>query len=214
MNTLEIPGTTKTLRQRLDEGRIPVKDGLRYVALLAEALCELHDKGRAHGAVTADAITLTDQGIDLLPSSAAAGKPVDARSDVLSFGAVVFEMLTGRKVFDAAQLAQVEARSTDSGLGIMRLQQAIDALSERVAFLEQDHGSLESLREQVSELHLHVAADMHEFELNLKTQSNVIESARTAMAQTDNLVERVVEALESLQTTVLERSENRKMALN
>jgi hypothetical protein len=94
-----------------------------------------------------------------------------------------------------------------------------------VAYLEQNPGAasesvsrfengMESLREQISELHTHVAADMHEFELNLKAQSNAIDSARTAMAQTDDLVERVVEALESLQSTVLEHSEDRAMALN
>ena len=36
-----------------------------------------------------------------------------------------------------------------------------------------------------------------------------MESLRTAMSQTDDLVERVVEALESLQSTILEHSEER-----
>jgi uncharacterized coiled-coil protein SlyX len=109
-------------------------------------------------------------------------------------------------------------------------QRGIDSLNERVAFLEQNpvtpseplaaqvETGLESLREQLNALHNHVAADMHEFELNLKSQSSAIDSARTAMAQTDDLVERVVEALESLQSTVLEqsedRSEDRVLALN
>jgi hypothetical protein len=89
-------------------------------------------------------------------------------------------------------------------------------LSDRITFLEQNPGTpseplaaqvetgLENLREQLSELHTRVAADMHEFDLNLKAQSKAINSARTAMAQTDELVERVVEAFESLQSTVLE----------
>jgi uncharacterized coiled-coil protein SlyX len=105
-------------------------------------------------------------------------------------------------------------------------QRGIDSLSERITYLEQNPGTpleplaaqvetgLENLREQVSELHNHVASDMHEFELNLKAQSSAIDSARTAMAQTDDLVERVVEALESLQSSVLEQSEDRVLALN
>ena len=368
MNTLEFPTTTKTLRQRLNEGRIPVTDGLQYAALLAEALRKMHDEGRAHGSVTPDSIALTATGLDLLPAVpginrvtpytapevAVTRKPADARSDIFSFGAVVFEMLTGRKAFDGekesaivaslagspappsgspavdrllagclakepagrwqriqkvqlelklltaaarrasappatprasgapeatlrAEMAQFEARVTAklqaheqavsdiqraasdavsnlrgqlSTLGVQlaaaqeqvgrgsgaameaaverigaRFQQSIDGLNGRIAALEQKpaaspqntagvEAGIQSLREQVSELHTRVAADMHEFELNLKAQSNAIDSARTAMAQTDDLVERVVEALESLQSTVLEQSEDRVMALN
>jgi hypothetical protein len=362
MDTLEFPTTTKTLRQRLNEGRIPVQDGLRYAALLAEAMRKMHDDGRSHGSVTPDSIALTATGLDLLPpvpgvtritpytapEVAAERKPADARSDIFSFGAVVLEMLTGRKAFDGetesaivaslrgspapssgspavdrllvgclakdpaerwqrvqkvqlelklltaaarranapaatsrsgasdaafrAELAQFEARVTAklqaheqaladiqhaaseavntlrgqiTSLGAQlavaqkqvgrssdpdpaieaaadritaRVQRSIDSLSERVARLEQNAGApatdftpykngLETLREQIAELHTHFVADMHEFELNLKAQSNAIDSARTAMAQTDDLVERVVEALESLQSTVLEQSE-------
>jgi hypothetical protein len=368
MDTLDFPTTTKTLRQRLNEGRIPVQDGLRYAALLAEAVRKIHDDGRVHGSVTPDSIALTATGLDLLPSvpgatrvtpytapEVAERKSADARSDIFSFGAVVFETLTGRKAFDGetelamvaslcgspappsgspavdrllvgclakdpaarwqrvqkvqlelklltaaarranapaamsrsgaseaalrAELAQFEARvnaklqaheeavadiqhaaseavnalrgqlsllgaqlaaaqeqagrSSDPGPAIeaaadriaARVQRSIDSLSERVAQLEQNAGapardfrryenSLETLREQIAELHTHFAADMHEFELNLKAQSNAIDSARTAVAQTDDLVERVVEALESLHSTVLDQSEDRVMALN
>jgi hypothetical protein len=372
MNTLEFPTTTKTLRQRLGEGRIPVQDGLRYAALLAEALRKLHDDGRVHGSVTPDAVALTAEGLDLLPGVpgivrvtaytapevATGHKPADARSDIFSFGAVLFEMLTGRRAFegetesaiveslcgapappsgspavdrllagclgkdpetrwqrikkvqlelklltaaarratvapaaargnavsDAAfreEMAQFEARvdaklqaQEQAGVEIQRsaseavnslrvqlsalglqlsaaqelvgrgadnvgpaieaageriaanAQRGIDSLSERVTYLEQNPATpsseplaqveigLESLREQLNALHNHLAADMHEFEQNLKAQSGAIDSARTAMAQTDDLVERVVEALESLQSTVLEQSEDRVLALN
>ena len=114
MNTFEFSASTKTLRQRLNEGRIPVPDGLQYAALLAEALRVIHDEGRAHGGVTPDAIILTASGLNLLPAIpgntrvtpytapevAGEQKPADARSDIFSFGAVVFEMLTGRKAFE------------------------------------------------------------------------------------------------------------------
>jgi uncharacterized coiled-coil protein SlyX len=369
MDTLEFPTTTKTLRHRLNEGRIPVQDGLRYAALLAEAMRKMHDEGRSHGSVTPDSIALTATGLDLLPpvpgvtrvtpytapEVAAERKTADARSDIFSFGAVVFETLTGRNAFDGetesaigaavcgspappsgspavdrllagclaknpaerwqrvqkvqlelklltatarranasaapsrsgasdaalrAELGRFEARvnaklqaheqaladiqhaaseavntlrgqltalgaqlaaaqeqvgrGSDPGSAMeaaadriaARVQRSIDSLSERVAQLEQNAGAaapdltpyengLEALRERIAELHTRVAADMHEFEVNLKAQSNAIDSARTAMAQTDDLLERVVEALESLQSTVLEQSEDRVTALN
>jgi uncharacterized membrane-anchored protein YhcB (DUF1043 family) len=364
MNTLEFPTTTKTLRQRLGEGRIPVQEGLRYAALLAEALRKLHDDGRAHGSVTPDAVALTADGLDLLPAVpgirvtaytapevACDRKPADARSDIFSFGAVLFEVLTGRRAFegeteaammeslcgapappsgspsvdrllagclgkepstrwqrvqkvqlelklltaaarrasalpaaavsDAAfreEMAKFEERVNaklhaheQAGVEIQRTtseavnslrgqlnalgaqlsaaqeqvnrgmdigpvieaageriaanaQRGIETLAQRLAHLEQNphvpvepfaevENGLKNLRQQLTDLHQHVADDMHEFELNLKAQSSAIDSARTAMAQTDDLVERVVEALESLQSTVLEQSEDRVLAL-
>ena len=46
-----------------------------------------------------------------------------------------------------------------------------------------------------------------DIEESIKVQATILESARTAMSQTDDLVERVVEALESLQSAVLDSNE-------
>ncbi len=59
-----------------------------------------------------------------------------------------------------------------------------------------------------------MAEDFLAFEHGLKSQAAAIESARTAMAQTDNLVERVVEALESLQSAGLVPREDRAVTMN
>lgn len=374
MSNLELPGVTKTLRQRLNEGRIPAQDGLRYAAQLAESLRAIHETACAHGSVTPEAIVLTPDGLNLLPSSgvtritpytapeiAGDHKPADARSDIFSFGSVLFEMLTGRKAFEGdteaalaaaicaapappsgnpavdrlltgclakdpagrwqhvqkiqlelkllmasarrgvsspaprltapvaaafadatsrIEMAQLEARvnarlavqenqiaqmqiAVNEAVNSMRthlntlalrmntaqsfmglgadamhaseaaasrlaaelradLQENIDQLSRRVAYVEQSgvgsgappeefarlDSTVERIRRDLRELHQDLAADFHDFEIALEQQSGAIESARTAMAQTDDLVERVVEALESLQSSFLQPAED------
>src|SRR5271170_7603751 len=81
MSPFELSGGAKTLRQRLNEGGISVQDALSYAALLAEALRAIHDDGRAHGAVTPDAIALTPAGLELLPPEppAPASRPTPLR---------------------------------------------------------------------------------------------------------------------------------------
>jgi DNA repair exonuclease SbcCD ATPase subunit len=96
----------------------------------------------------------------------------------------------------------------------------LDALAERI-LARVDHGfetasehisrietTLEELRQHTTQFETSAAADLGEIEQNLKLQAASIESARSAMAQTDDLVERVVEALESLQTAVLDQGDN------
>jgi len=48
--------------------------------------------------------------------------------------------------------------------------------------------------------------------LTVKSHAASIESIRASMARTDDFMERVVEALESLQTMVLEQARDRAVA--
>ena len=80
---------------------------------------------------------------------------------------------------------------------------AVNASGEKTARLER---GLEAFDRDSAALRDSVAADIADFERAIQAQSSAIESARTALAQTDDLVERVVEALESLQSIVLEHS--------
>jgi serine/threonine protein kinase len=361
--TLENPVNTQTLSQRMTQGRIPAPEGLRYALLLAEALRKIHDAGQVHGAVTPNAVALGRNGIELLQSLGSSGnitaytapevvegRAADARSDIFSFGAIVYEMLTGRQAFQGeggelaaalataspapsgspavdrlvaacvakdpaarvqrmqklvlelkllavavqraeaparkepedpipglrAEIREVEARMSE---GIQRCEASIAAVNdrinevenavretgvslgslekslhdrfsqfeqtvaealarvekgahERVQSLEQSVGpvtndrvlkveqaavinndrienvehSLDALRRETSALRDAVAEDLSMFDKALKSQTASIESARTAMSQTDDLVERVVEALESLQSVVLEQT--------
>jgi hypothetical protein len=345
--------TSQTLSQHLSNGRMSVPDVLRYAQMLGDALRKLHESGVVHGAVTPSTIYLTDGGIQLCPVTGErevtpytapevlAGRVVDTTSDVFSFGAVVYEMLTGRRAFDGANSTELVAnivgaqpaptgsaaadrlmaiclakdpaarcqriqrvlielrllhsngrkRSTLAGpadrqsidaaataeyqehevrsdlqhletrlaarittfedrigeivraaaenLAVMRsqlttatvlsapraeavlqdassdrtvarMQATLNAAMERIGQLEETiarstervHAVEEGVaatRKRVNDLHSAVADDFITFEETLKQHSSALESARTAMTQTDDLVERVVDALETIQ---------------
>jgi eukaryotic-like serine/threonine-protein kinase len=338
----------QTLAARLAQGRLPVGDALRYAMQLGEALRSIHDSGQFHGALTPSVVTLTSNGVALLPApeepgamtrytapEVVRGGGADARSDVFSFGAILFEMLTGQPVFEGdgqilagnlsnaatplsgspaadrvigpclakspdartprmqkilmelkllavaarrAETAAAPPTRRDPGMDTIVLRaemqqmeirmaarlsahertvseiqrtafDAVNSLKHEIAGLRQeiagmqenyasrpapgpDTGTSEQLvsqmeqglaplAEQVRRLDktmedlLHhtaqfersVAADLLDIEQSIKGQSAAIDSARTAMSQTDDLVERVVEALESLQTAVLDHGE-------
>jgi hypothetical protein len=339
MTTTDAP---RTLAQRITEGRIPVSEALHSAMSLAEILRKLHDAGKAHGAVSPSSIVITATGLDLIPSlgppatvtpytapEVLQGKPADARSDIFAFGALVYEMLTGRRAFEGdgqtaltlalvnsdppasgspavdrlvagcvakspaarwqrmqkiimelklltvaarradappatrgvsdaalrAEIRQLEGRLTTrlaahektvaemqraadavvkslreqcSGLSTqlaavqerpaspavdvdalsqqitVRADEAIGAVNVRLGLAEQN---MDDIRKHFSTLQENVASDLHDFEQSLKAQASAVESGRTAMAQTDDLVERVVEALELLQSSVLEQHE-------
>jgi hypothetical protein len=81
-------------------------------------------------------------------------------------------------------------------------------VDQRLKRIEQ---SVDGVRRHVATLHESVAEDFKTFEENLATHNNAIQSAKTAMSQTDDLVERVVEALEVLQTSSFAGNEDRSV---
>ncbi len=101
-------------------------------------------------------------------------------------------------------LARIEQTLQAFGTRMEVIEKGIAVLQDRVGRNEQD---AQSARQQVKVLHTSVAEDFVAFEQSLQKQERAVDSARTAMAQTDDLVERLVEALEALQATVLQRSE-------
>lgn len=284
----------RTLAQRLEEGSFALSDGLRVAADLAQTLRGLHDEGRAHGALTPLVIELTGSGIQLLPVRSPRGVPTpytapevlqgqapDARSDMFSFGAILFEIVTGRWPFEGEtpealataiqndpvpqcgnsvveslirhcltkdpaarlqirkaqlelKLASVSARRAEDSsrrdqFGVFVRSEIQSALDLQVAgTLESQQKALVEVRQtvalsaermnrveraldaadrHVTEFAGSAAAQLHALEQTVRAQAAALESARQALAQTDDLVERVVEAMDSLQSIVLERTE-------
>jgi hypothetical protein len=309
---------------------------LRYAMLLADALRKIHDGGKAHGAVTPSNIALTDAGLELLlppggsigaitpytAPEALPGRAPDARGDIFAFGAILFEVLAGRRAFEgegraalaanidnapapasgipavdrliglcltrnpdlrtpriqrvmmelkllsvAAQREEVAAAGTTrhEGAGTEAIRAEMQQMESRIAARLQAHekaasemrhfaseavssirvqiaalsaaansgtglgdaavGRMTQIERGVDEIRRHsaqfersVADDLLDIEQSIKAQATAIESSCMAMSQTDDLVERVVEALESLQTAVLDErdpaSERANFAVN
>ena len=104
----------QTLSQLLTLGMVPAPDALRYAVQICDGLRRVHEDGRAHGAISPQVISLAGGTAQLLPGDAAdsgaavpylaperlQGHEPDACSDIFSFGALLYEMLTSRRAFD------------------------------------------------------------------------------------------------------------------
>ncbi len=94
---------------------------------------------------------------------------------------------------------------------LAQLEQILAAVADRLDRLEQNVAALAG---QASESRQRVEADVQRIENQLAEHTAILASSRIAVAQTDDLVERVVEALESLQSTVLQQPETGAVGVN
>jgi|SRR5215831_20813288 len=107
------------------------------------------------------------------------------------------------------ELSVTRQRASDpvpasSSRALNHIGDGLDAVEDRIKRIE---ATVDGVRRHIATLHESIAADFKDFETNLASHNAAILSARTAMSQTDDLVERVVEALEALQTSTIQTPE-------
>ena len=118
------PGGAISLADRIAAGPLPVAETLHYAIATAEALRAVHGRGRVHAFLQPASIAIRDHRVQLGPSGPmaispyfspeqVAGHDLDLRSDISSLGAVMYEMLSGRKAFDAASKAALRFEILD-----------------------------------------------------------------------------------------------------
>jgi hypothetical protein len=110
----EFVTSNRVVSEVLSEGEaLPVDEALRYAASLAQALWRMHQEGAVCGCLHPGHMVCGENGVKLLQHGAGGltpylspeqvrGESADARSDIFSFGAIVYELLSRRKAFPAS----------------------------------------------------------------------------------------------------------------
>jgi chromosome segregation ATPase len=100
----------------------------------------------------------------------------------------------------------------DASLQMDALQDHLTGLERQLAASRERVESAADTAREAASLQVALTGELHAVEQTVKEHAVAIESIRGAMARTDDFMERVVEALESLQTMVLEQAQSHSAA--
>jgi serine/threonine protein kinase len=109
------------LQELIASRALPLEEALRYATSLAELLRQAHRDGRVCGCLDPKNIVWDNHNVKLTPTDAGGsgngtgayqagaylapeqvrGETADARSDIFAFGAIIYELLSGRRAFPA-----------------------------------------------------------------------------------------------------------------
>jgi serine/threonine protein kinase len=100
------------LNQPQEGHTLPIEEALRYAISLAELLRQMHRQGTVFGRLEPKDIAWDNHSVKLVENETAmtgaylapeqvSGETADARSDIFAFGAIVYQLLSGRRAFPA-----------------------------------------------------------------------------------------------------------------
>jgi serine/threonine protein kinase len=112
------------LQELQASGTMPIDEALRYATSLAELLRQMHREGTVYGRLDRNNITCDNQGVKLVQTDASTGaylapeqllgEAADARSDIFAFGAIIYELLSGRRAFPAQDPEELRRQILES----------------------------------------------------------------------------------------------------
>ena len=276
LNSITIPPfmteqESTILAERLRAGALAPDEALTGAIGLADAMRRTHHSERA--SVTPERIRMSARGVEIAEEGACyagpysspeewAGEAPDARSDVFAFGAIFYEMLTGRRAFAGESAEEVrqavaecepaplegvaddvrhvlrrclekrrELRWQRMGAVVIELKlaraaarqarQAAEWKQKAAATQAAQEAALDELRETLRRMEEERAADSAGVRQELsglqkvsEVHARAIESLENAIAQTDEVMEHVVDAFGMAQRPLVEREESAATSRN
>jgi len=137
------------LQERQACRALPTEEALRYAAGLADLLRRMHRDGTVCGHLDPKDIVWDNLSVKLVPTDGAAsgaylapeqvrGETADSRSDIFAFGAVLYELLAGRRAFPALDPEELKQQILQAAPPLEGLPEGV--LSLLSGCLEKDRG--------------------------------------------------------------------------